>query len=127
MELSFHYPNSNITGKQSNNRGLQRHVIVEDPLPTDHSLMIIDDKSGATIISSGPSNLINTSVLESLSEEDDDDSSSTTEGGADRAAGGRLDGRQRRRQPLGAVRAHVPHHATRRGNTHRVTNGGQGC
>ena len=48
--------------------------------------MVIEDKAGSTIVSGGMSNVLTTSVLESLYEEDDD-SSSTTDGTADQGGG----------------------------------------
>ena len=58
----------------------------EDQRSDDHSLMVIEDKAGSTIVSGGMSNVLTTSVLESLYEEDDD-SSSTTDGTADQGGG----------------------------------------
>ena len=62
------------------------HLIIEDQLSDDHSLMVIEDKAGSTIVSGGVSNVLSTSVLESLYEEDDD-SSSTTDGTTDQGGG----------------------------------------
>ena len=61
-------------------------LIIEDQLSDDHSLMVIEDKAGSTIVSGGVSNVLSTSVLESLYEEDDD-SSSTTDGTTDQGGG----------------------------------------
>ena len=41
--------------------------------------MVIEDKAGSTIVSGGVSNVLSTSVLESLYEEEDDSSSTTDE------------------------------------------------
>ena len=69
-----------------NNTDVGNNLIIEDQRSDDHSLMVIEDKSGNKIVSGGASNVISTSVLESLSEEDDD-SSSTTDGGVDQCGG----------------------------------------
>ena len=68
------------------------HLIIEDQHSDDHSLMVIEDKAGSTIVSGGVSNVLSTSVLESLYEEDDDSSSTTDEttdqgGGLDSGCG----------------------------------------
>ena len=54
--------------------------------------MVIEDKAGSTIVSGGVSNVLSTSVLESLYEEEDDSSSTTDEttdqgGGLDSGCG----------------------------------------
>ena len=53
---------------------------MENHRSDDHSLMVIEDQAGTSIVSGGTSNVLSGSVLESLYEEDDD-SSSTTDGG----------------------------------------------
>ena len=61
---------------------------MEDNRSDDHSLMVIEDTSGSKIVSGGASNILTSSVLESLSEaEEDDDSSSTADGGLDQNGG----------------------------------------
>ena len=70
------------------NHDVGNHLIMEDNRSDDHSLMVIEDTSGSKIVSGGASNILTSSVLESLSEaEEDDDSSSTADGGLDQNGG----------------------------------------
>ena len=75
-------------GLPNENHDVGNHLIMEDNRSDDHSLMVIEDTSGSKIVSGGASNILTSSVLESLSEaEEDDDSSSTADGGLDQNGG----------------------------------------